>query len=146
MHRIFGLIRYGLRRSIERERAMERHFEAASRSLWPWNESKLIAFVSFLAVLDYISTYAFLELSGNKQLFEVGPLARWAFQTGGFYRLFWVDIAAICTLIFLANSVRFLYAKFGFQGFGRTAFVFVLVPYSVITMAIIFNNVVLTFL
>ena len=146
MNKPFNFLEQRVKRSIERERALEHHFDAASRSLWPWQESKLLLLVSLVAMLDYISTYAFLELSGNSRVFEAGPLAAWAFHTGGFTRLFWVDVAAVSTLIILASTAQFLYGKFGFRGFGRTAFVFALIPYAVITMAIIFNNIVLTFI
>jgi len=135
-----------VRKSIERDRAKERYVEAASRSLWPWRESWLLAMVGLVAVLDYVSTYAVLELSGRTDIYEGGPLASWALQMGGFSRLFWVDMAAAITLLLVAVVIRFLHSKFGFKGFGRTAFVVVLVPYVVVTMAAIFNNVVLTFL
>lgn len=146
MHRVFGLAKDMVRRSIERDRSKERYIEAASRSLWPWRESRLLALVSFLLVLDYISTYAFLELSGNKDVYESGLLASWALQRGGLTQLFLIDMAAVSTLLLAAITIRFLYSKFGFNGFGRTGFVIVLVPYVVITMAAIFNNIVLTFL
>lgn len=135
-----------VRKSIERDRAREQYVEAASRFLWPWRESWLLAMVGLVAVLDYVSTYAVLELSGKVDIYEAGPLASWALQMGGFSRLFWVDMAAAITLLLVAIIIRGLHFKFGFKGFGRTAFVVVLVPYVVVTMAAIFNNVVLTFL
>ena len=55
-------------------------------------------------------------------------------------------MAATITLLLIAIIIRTLHSNFGFKGFGRTAFVVVLVPYVVVTMAAIFNNVVLTFL
>ena len=67
-----------VRKSLERSWTSERYVEALSRSLWPWRESWLLAFVSFLAVLDYVSTYAVLELSGKTCVYEGGPLASWA--------------------------------------------------------------------
>ena len=102
--------------------------------------------MGILIILDYVSTYAFLELSGNKYLFEGGSLARWALREGGFSKLFWTDMASVSTLVLLAIIARLLYSKRGFQGFGRAAFVLALVPYVVITMATIYNNIVLTFL
>ena len=146
MHRVFGLAKGVVRRSLERDRSSERYVEAVSRSLWPWPESKLLALVSFLVVLDYASTYAVLELSGKTCIYEGGPLASWALQVGGFTELFLVDVAAASVLLLAALTIRFLYSKFGFNGFGRTAFVVVLVPYVVVTMAAVFNNIVLTFL
>ncbi len=135
-----------MRKNLDRYQSSERYFETASRSLWPWRESWLIAFVLLLALLDYVSTYAFLELSGNTLVYEAGALASWALQLGGFKGLFWIDIIAVSGLLLLAIAIRFLYSRFGFKGFGRIAFVVVLLPYAVITMAVIFNNIVLTFL
>ena len=146
MHRVFGLAKGVVRKSLEIDRSSERYVEAASRSLWPWREAWLLVFVSFLAMLDYVSTYAVLELSGNKYVYEGGPLASWALRMDGFRGLFLVDIGAASTLLVLAITIRFLHSKFGFKGFGRTAFVIVLAPYAVVTMAAIFNNIVLTFL
>lgn len=75
MHRIFGLAKGMIARSIELDRAVEKHVETLSRSLWPWRESRLIALVSLLLVLDYASTFAFLKFDGNKYVHEGGPLA-----------------------------------------------------------------------
>ena len=135
-----------MRRRVERERTLEQPLEAFSRLLWPWHESKLVLFVSLLAVLDYVSTYTAINLSGANHVYEAGLLARWALQTGGFPKLLLVDTASIGVLIFLAVSVRFLYTRLGFRGFGRTAFVFLLIPYSIIIMAVVINNILLTFL
>ena len=143
---MFKLAKDIVRRSLERDRLSERRIEAVSRTLWPWRESRLLVFVSLLVILDYVSTYAVLELSGKTYVYESGPLARWALQTGGFTGLFLVDIAAISALLLIAITARFLYSRFGFKGFGRTAFVVILVPYAVVTMAVIFNNILLTFL
>jgi hypothetical protein len=146
MYRAFEIARDRIKRSVERERALEKHFEEASKRLWPWSEPWLVALVVLLAMLDYTSTYAFLELSGNKALYEGGRLASWALHKGGISLLLWVDIAAVSALILLAISLRFLQCRFGFKGYGRTCFVVLLLPYVVITLAIIFNNVVLVFL
>jgi len=146
MYGIFEIAKDKIRRSIERERMLEQYFEAASLRLWPWRDSLLVALVGLLATLDYISTYAFLELSGNKSLYEGGTLASWALQKGGFTLLLFVDIAAVSALIILAVSLRFFQFRFGFRGYGRICFVTLLLPYVVITLAIIFNNVVLVFL
>jgi len=146
MRQIFRLAKGMVRESLKRDRPNEQYVEALSRSLWPWRELWLLAFVSFLAVLDYISTCAALELSGNACVYESGPLASWALQMGGFTRLFLVDVATVSVLLLAAITIRFLHYKFGFKGFRRAAFVVVLVPYAVITMAAVFNNIVLTFL
>ena len=133
-------------KSLERDRASERYVEAVSRFLWPWRESWLLALVGLVAVLDYASTYVVLELSGNEYVYEGGPLASWALQMGGFTGLFLVDMAAAMVLLVVAITIRSLHFKFGFKGFGQTAFVVVLAPYVVVTMAAIYNNIVLTFL
>ena len=146
MPKILESMKYRLRKGIERERKLERPLEKASRFLWPWDESKLILFICLLAVLDYVSTFAALELSTNNQISEAGLLAKWALETGGFLGLFLVDAGAIGTLLLLAIGIRALYRKIGFPGFGRTGFVFLLIPYSVIIMGIVINNVLLTFL
>jgi hypothetical protein len=146
MHKLLELAKNMRRKSIEIDRSLERHVESASKSLWPWSESRLLALSALLAILDYMSTYAFLEANGSNQLSEGGVLAKWALDLGGFSRLFWIDIIAVGGLMLLAIISRFLYSKFGFRGFGRAAFVFILAPYVVLTMAAIFNNIVLTFI
>jgi len=146
MHRVFGLAKGMVRKSLERDRANERYVEVVSRSLWPWQESRLLVIVGCLAALDYVSTYAVLELSGNKYVCEGGPLANWALQMGGFTGLFLLDIAAVTTLLLAAVFIKYLHSKFGFKGFGRAAFVVFLVPYVVITTAAVYNNIALTFL
>lgn len=146
MRWVFALVKGKVRKSLERDRSLERHVEALSWSLWPWREPWLMAFVGVVVVLDYASTYAFLELSGNPHVYEGGPLASWALRMGGFKHLLVVDMAAASALLLAAIGIRFLYSKFGFKGFGRTAFVLLLVPYAVVALAIVFNNVVLTFM
>lgn len=146
MHSFFVGVRNRVRKDIERERRLERPVEGFSRALWPYPESKLIFYVGLLAVLDYVSTFAALELSGNSQVSEVGLLAKWALQTGGFARLLLVDVVSTGTLICLAVGARYLYKKVGFNGFGRAAFVCVLIPYFVFIMAVVANNVLLTFM
>lgn len=141
-----GLTKDIIKKSLEVDRSTERYVEAVSRSLWPWGESRLLALVGLLVMLDYLSTFAALELSGNKYLYEGGPLANWALQTAGFAGLFLFNIFIISALLLTALTIRFLHFKFGFEGFGRAAFVVMLAPYVVVTMAAIFNNVLLTFL
>jgi hypothetical protein len=131
---------------MERERRLDRPLDIISRILWPYPELKLVFYISLLAVLDYLSTFIALELSGNSQVSEVGLLANWALQTGGVLRLLIVDAIVICTLIFLAISARSIYMRLGLSGFGRAAFVFLLAPYFVFIMGVIINNVVVVFL
>ena len=131
------------RRGIERERKLERPIEAFSRVLWPYQEYQLVLYVCLMAALDYASTFAFLELSSNSHVSEVGLLAKWALQTGGFPTLLLVDLAYVGGLICLAIGVRHLYSKLGFSGFGRAAFVFLLIPYFIFTLAAIVNNIII---
>jgi len=93
-------------------------------------------------ILDYISTYFALQ---NANTYEDGPLAGWALRTGGFPLLFLVDITAAGTLSLVALGSRFLYGRSGFKGYGRAAFIVVLLPYVIRTLIVVVNNVVLGF-
>ncbi|MFC1978958.1 hypothetical protein ACFLVP_03120 [Chloroflexota bacterium] len=146
MHRLAQFIKKQIRKSIARDRALEKQFEEASKSLWPWREAKLIWLVSVLVMLDFISTYTFLELSGNPRLTEKGSLASWALETGDFLFLLLIDFLAVGILIGLAIAFRKAFTRQGFAGYARASFVFLLLPYSVVTFAIVFNNIVLTFI
>jgi hypothetical protein len=138
---IYESTKYKLKGGFEREGAMERPFEAFSRKLWPWPESRLIFLIGLLAVLDYVSTYSFLTFGKIPQVTEGNPLASWALHTGGFAKLFLVDIISVGTLLLLAVGTRYFYSKLGFRGLGRTAFVFLLVPYFIVIMAVVYNNI-----
>jgi len=135
-----------LRKAKERDRRAERYVEAASRFMWRWREPWLLALVAFVALLDYASTYVILELSGKSYLNEAGSLARWALDKGGFAGLFLADLAAVFAISLIAITLRFILFRFGFRGFGRAAFVFLLVPYAVVAMVAVINNLVLTYL
>ena len=135
-----------LRKAAERDRRAERYVETASRFLWRWREPWLLAFVYFVALLDYASTYAILALSGKSYFNEAGSLARWALDKGGFAGLFLADLAAVFSISLVAITLRFILFRFGFKGFGRAAFVFLLLPYAVVAMAAVINNLVLTYL
>jgi hypothetical protein len=142
----FSSLKTRLESNAERNRPLERALEAISKSLWPWSEAKLIRYVALIAAMDYVSTYAFLKISSNGNLVEGGPIAGWALQTGGFARLFLVDAGIVLSLILLAIGLRSIYTRWGFNAFGRAAFIFLLVPYFVVTLAVVFNNVLLAFL
>ncbi len=129
----------------EIERNLERPILSFAQALWPFPEPKLILFVCAAAFLDYASTFTFLKLSGSTNVVEGGPLAKWALQTGGFPALFLTDALSVGILIGLAVGARFLFRKLGFAGFGQAAFIFVLIPYAVIILAVIFNNILLSF-
>ena len=132
-------------RSLARDRIIERHIEYASRIIWPWPEAKLIALVFILVILDFCSTFALLELSGRPDVYEGGRMAFWALQKGGFPLLLFIDLIAVGTMVTLALMLRTLHTKYGFSGYGRSAFVLLLGPYAIWTTAVVFNNVVLTF-
>ncbi len=135
-----------LRKAAERDRRAERYVEAASRFLWRWREPWLLALVAFMALLDYASTYAILALSGKSYFNEAGSLAKWALEKGGFAGLFLADLAAVCAISLAAITLRFILIRAGFKGFGRAAFVFLLVPYAVMAVIAVINNLVLTYL
>ena len=146
MNTVLQFMKGRLRKAAERDRRAERHVEAASRFLWRWRELWLLAFVGFVALLDYASTYAILALSGKSYLNEAGSLARWALDRGGFAGLFLADMAAVCAIALVAITLRFILFRSGFRGFGRAAFVFLLVPYAVVAMVAVINNLVLAYL
>jgi hypothetical protein len=104
----------------------------------------LVAVVAILAGLDYLTTYVFLQLTGWGYVNEQGVLAGWALRTGGLPALLLVDAAGVLVLALVAVGVRSLYGRFGFKGFGRAAFVVVLLPYAVMAVAAVVNNLVLT--
>jgi len=143
---VLQFMRSRLRKAVERDRRAERYMEAASKFLWRWREPWLLAFVGFVALADYASTYAILALSGKSYLNEAGSLASWALEKGGFAGLFLADLAAVCAISLAAITLRFILSRSGFKGFGRAAFVFLLVPYAVMGMVAVINNLVLTYL
>lgn len=146
MRQLAQFLRKQIRKSIARDKALEHRFESASRKLWPWRESKLTWLVSVLVLLDFISTYTFLKLSGNSLIYEGGLLASWSLRFGGLLFLLLVDILAVGSLVGLAIASRHIFTRRGFYGYGRTSFVFTLLPYAVVTFAVVFNNIVLTFI
>jgi hypothetical protein len=145
MQKILESMRTRLKKANEQDRKLEQPIEKFSRLIWPWPESKLIQFVSLLAFLDYVSTYAALRFNLSHQIAEVGLVAKWALATGGFTELLAVDAAIIGVLILTAFGVRALYTHFGFPGYGRSAFVFIFIPYAVIILPVVFNNIIMTF-
>jgi len=144
--KVLRLVKERVNKAAERDRRAERRMGPASRVLWPWRESRLVVLVGLLAVLDYATTCAALELSGKGDIGEGGMLAGWALQVGGLGWLFLVDLGAVIALLIAATTARFLCFKFGFEGFGRAAFVVLLLPYAVVAFAAVVNNLLLTFL
>jgi hypothetical protein len=145
MVNLFYRVRVRLQKDIERERRLDGPIGAISRKLWPYPESKLILYVIIAAILDYTSTFTALELSSN-QVYEAGLVAKWALKTGGFPGLFLMDIASVSTLIFMAVGARYLYRRLSLNGFARAASVLPIIPYFVVTMGVVFNNVLVTLL
>lgn len=146
MQAFFNKHRDNFRKNQARERSLDRPLEKISRVLWPYPEVKLIFYVCVLAVLDFLSTFVALALSGDNRISEAGLIAKWALQTGGFFKLLAVDAAVISGLILLAIGSKFIYTKLGLKGFGRAAFAFMLVPYFIFIMGVVVNNVVVVFM
>ena len=140
------LIKNRFRRDIERERILEPRFEAFSRLLWPWSELKLVLFITTMAICDSISTFTALKLSANNHVTEVGLIASRALKAGGYPYLFLEQIIIIAALLLLAQGARLLYTRWGFPGFGRTAFIFLLIPYTTVISAFVINNIFVTFM
>ena len=83
MRKFFESLRKSVRQSIERDKKLEKPIERISMLIWPWRESKLVFFVSLLALLDYISTYIAIKFNIGHQVYEAGLIAKWALDTGG---------------------------------------------------------------
>jgi hypothetical protein len=139
------LIKNRFRRDIERERILEPRFEKFSRLLWPWSESKLVLFITTMAILDSVSTFAALKLS-VQHVTEVGLIASRVLKVGGYPYLFLEQLIIIAALLLLAQGARLLYTRWGFPGFGRTAFIFLLIPYTTVISAFVINNIFVTFM
>ncbi len=138
-----------MRAAAERNKARDRGFDKyagkLSRFLWPPRENWLLVVVFGLCALDFLTTYAALELGRNKNLYEAGPLAGWALDTGGFGFLFLVDLTAACVIALIAFGARWVYLRSGLMGYGRAAFVVALAAYVVRTAVVVVNNVVVGF-
>jgi hypothetical protein len=145
MHSVRDFVRRRLRESVERDRRAESRIEAISHVLWRWPEQRLVALVGLMALLDYATTTMALELSGKTHVYEGGLLAGWALRVGGLGWLFLVDMGVVAALVLLAIAARRLYSRFGYTGFGRAAFVAVLVPYAVVAASAAVNNLIVTF-
>ena len=134
-----------LDRSLEIEKGWEKHFVRFSKILWPWRETRLIIVVGCVVILDFASTWAFLKLSPNIVI-EGGPLAGRVLNSGGFGGLFAFDILSVGLITGLALLVRYIVTRVGFAGYARTAFVLMLIPYVIVTIGVIFNNIVIAFM
>ena len=132
-------------KSREKDRSFDRPVGAFSRFLWPVQEKWLLVVVFSLCLLDYASTFAALRLSGSTNVYEDGPLAGWALDTGGFGLLFIVDMAAAATLSLIAIAARYFYTRAGLKGYARAAFVVALAAYVVRTTIVVISNFVVGF-
>ena len=111
MQKFLESLKTRVQRANEQDRKLEKPIEKVSRLIWPWPESKLIQFVSLLAMPDYLSTFAALRFNLSHQVYELGPMAKWALAIGGFPTLLVVDAAVIGALILFATGVRALYTR-----------------------------------
>lgn len=111
--------------------------------LWRWSERRLVVLAVLAAMVDFLSTYAALELSGNCFVGEAGWLAVRALDAGGFGLLLLVDIAAVGALTIAAMGTRMVFLKWGFSGYARAGFVILLLPYTLMAAIAAVNNVVL---
>jgi hypothetical protein len=142
-HNMFKSAKALFYRSREIDKEIGLHAERLSWFLWPRREHWLFLVVGALAILDFTSTYILLDLNKKAGVYESGLLAIWALDRGGFVFLFMVDIAAAVVPSLAAFTARYLYTRRGFPGYGRAAFVFLLVPYMIIAVAAIGNNIIL---
>ena len=145
MSAVLSFMKERVRKAVERDRRAEGRVEAISRLLWRWREQRLVILVGLLALLDYITTGIALELT-EKGYVEDGLIAGWALSVGGFGWLFIIDIGAVIVLSLAALIARSLLVKFGYKGYGRAAFVVLLLPYAVMAAVAAVNNLVLTVL
>jgi hypothetical protein len=95
--------------------------------------------------LDSVSTFAALKLS-VQHVTEVGLIASRVLKIGGYPYLFLEQLIIIAALLLLAQGARLLYTRWGFPGFGRTAFIFLLIPYTTVISAFVINNIFVTFM
>ena len=140
-----GSLKTLLDKSRAIDRGLDRHVEKFSRFIWPWRERWLLAIIGILVVLDFTSTYIVLEIVQKPGVYESGLMAVWALSRGGPTFLLLVDVIAALVLSSAALAARYLYARRGFKGYSRAAFVFLLSPYIVIASIAIVNNTVLLF-
>lgn len=142
MQRVMEIARERVKESVQRDRRFEPWMDRMSRRLWPWQDARLMLTIPFVALLDYLSTYALLVLSSKPYVYEHGPLAHWALETDGFRGLFALDILGVVVLCCLAVTVRFAYTRFGYGGYGRAAYVLLLMPYAAAAILAAVNNLV----
>lgn len=144
---MYGIIlraRERIYRSVLRDLRRESTVERLSRRVWPWREAWLARSVAILSALDFLSTYTLLELTNKRYVYESGPMARSALETGGFQALLVADVLAVGILWLLAAGARIAYSRFGYHGYARAAYVAMLLPYVAVASFATVNNLVLT--
>jgi len=145
MPRMLQLIRPAARKEARGSPLAERPIEALSRRLWPWRERWLLGLVAAVAILDYVTTYAALEISGNQGIREIGVLGSWALKERGFAGLLLADACALTALSLAAAAARMLCRRRGLNHLGRAAFVVLLLPYVFAAAAATVWNLVAAF-
>lgn len=125
----------------EIDRGLGKYAERISRFIWPWRERWLLVVAGSLCFLDFLTTYILLGLSGRNDVYESGFLASRALARGGFPLLFAVDLIAVVVMSSLAFAVRNFYGRKKLNDYGRAAFVFILVPYIIVTALVIINTI-----
>jgi hypothetical protein len=125
------------------DKGLGRYAEKLSRLIWPWRELWMSVAVGSLSILDFLSTYVLLGLSGKIGVYESGRLAVWALDRGGFPFLLLVDVVVAGALLLAALASRYMYTKYGYGDYGRAAFVFLLMPYVLMAVFAIANNIIL---
>jgi hypothetical protein len=128
----------------EKSRKIDQGFDITagkiSRAIWPIREVWLFAVAGFLMLSDFTSTY--LAMKNDPRVGELNPLAAQALNKGGFPLLFLFDLAFVGLWCLLSLGARYLYSRVGYKGYGRAAFVLLMVPYIFWTSLIVVNNVV----
>ena len=142
LRRLQQIVRDNIRHSVRRDRRFEPSVERVSRYLWPWREAWLVRTAFLVAALDFLSTYALLDLSNKTNAYERGILASRALQIDGYRGLLIMNLAAVGAICLVAIGTRLLYSRFGYHGFARAGFVAAILPYTLAAFLAAVNNVV----
>ncbi len=140
---MFKSAREVIYKTRELDRGLGKYTEKISRFIWPWRESSLLIVAGCLCLVDFLTTYILLALTGRNDVYESGLIASRALAAGGFPFLLVVDIIAVAVLSLLAFVARLFYVKRGLQDYGRAAFVFILIPYVFVTAVVIINTIII---
>ena len=144
LRRLQQIVIENIRHSVRRDRKFEPSIERVSRYLWPWREAWLVRTAFLVAALDFLSTYALLDLSNKPNAYERGILASRALQVDGFRGLLIMNLLAVGTICLVAIGAKLLYSRFGYHGFARAGFVAAILPYTLAAFLAAVNNVIRT--